>query len=397
MTRILNGYAIYGDSEHQNIMQTEIELKQSIDKETMEQAFRAALEQATLINVRLAWKDNCLYFVENHSVFYLSDEDRITLGENNGGFLLSACAHGKKLTIASVHALADGVLLFPFIRLVLMNYLGLLGECIFDKQIAHLASRLSGDMTGEGMLLEKLQEIRISEEKIQKCFRLSALEGGNEQEYKVITLGLDAGKMSTSKISQVAQIIRKQINKLNIDGTPISCSLVYDMRSRLKISEPLHECYSFISIPFEDGEFEDKWKQLEFDGKMSENMARELPIWLKLSSEDMFPESKRRLCNRISRKQEQYQDTFSISNIAFTNKLDRLNNYIESISTCIAVGSRDILLEMNQLGDTICLSVSYIRVAESVVSAFIDEMRQLDILKFEKTVKPIAVSMTLPN
>ena len=169
------------------------------------------------------------------------------------------------------------------------------------------------------------------------------------------------------------------------------------MRSRLKISEPLHECYSFISIPFEDGEFEDKWKQLEFDGKMSENMARELPIWLKLSSEDMFPESKRRLCNRISRKQEQYQDTFSISNIAFTNKLDRLNNYIESISTCIAVGSRDMLLEMNQLGDTICLSVSYIRVAESVVSAFIDEMRQLDILKFEKTVKPIAVSMTLPN
>ena len=111
----------------------------------------------------------------------------------------------------------------------------------------------------------------------------------------------------------------------------------------------------------------------------------------------MFPESKRRLCNRISRKQEQYQDTFSISNIAFTNKLDRLNNYIESISTCIAVGSRDMLLEMNQLGDTICLSVSYIRVAESVVSAFIDEMRQLDILKFEKTVKPIAVSMTLPN
>ena len=330
MTRILNGYAIYGDSEHQNIMQTEICLKQPIDIETMELAFRAALDKADLLNVRLVWKDNCLYFEKNNSLFHLSDKDNMTFGEENDGFLFSACVDANKLIIASAHTLADGVLIFPFIRLVLMNYLRLLGECDFEKQIANLGIRLSGEKTGEEQLLEILQSITIDDRSEEKCFRFWDLEEGDEQQCKVISLGLRTEKMSSSLIVQIAEMIKKLIDNVNADHLPVRCGLIYDMRSRFKLTEPMHECHSFLSIPFEKGEFEEKWRHLESEGKMAESMAGQLTVWQKLASEDVPPGAKKRLCNRLAKIQRQYQESFYLSSIAFTNKLDKLNNYIES-------------------------------------------------------------------
>jgi hypothetical protein len=126
-------------------------------------------------------------------------------------------------------------------------------------------------------------------------------------------------------------------------------------------------------------------------------MSRELPVWQKMASEDMPPGVKKRLCNKIARKQKQYQDTFYLSNIAFTNKLDRLNNYIECIST-YSLGSRqDMLVEMHQLGEIINLSITYIDTADRVVAAFIDEMRQRDIITFEKSIAPKRVEFILSN
>ena len=397
MTRILNGYAIYGDSDYQNIMQMQIDLQQPIEKETMEQAFRAALDKASLINVRLVWKNNCLYFKKNSSIFSLSEEDEMILGEDNGGFLLSACVSEEKLTIATAHTLADGVLIFPFIRLVLMNYLQLLGVDNFEKQITNLGFKLSGEKTGEEQLREKLQEITINDQPEGERFRFWALEGDKEQECRVITLGLCTEKMSTSMITQVAETMKKHIDKVNADGLPISCGLIYDMRSILELTEPMHECYTFLSIPFENGEFEEKRRHLEAEGKMTETMARQVPVWQKLESEDMLPGAKRRLCNRMTKRQKQYQESFYLSSIAFTNKLDKLNNYIKCVSVCSATNPMGMLLEMNQLGKTMCLSISYIEAADKVVSAFIDEMRQLDILVFEKPVRPIRVGLTLPD
>ncbi len=397
MARILNGYAIYGDYDYQSIMVIEIELKQSIVKESMEQAFRAALEKASLFNVKLAWKNNCLQFEKNNSIFALSEKDKMTLGEDNGGFLFTACAADEVLTIAIAHALADGVVLFPFIRLVLMNYFQLLGLCNFEKQIENLGLRLSGENTGEDMLLEKLQGITANDQPIEKRFQFWSLADNCEQEYKVVTLGLDLKKTSTSPISQVAEMMKKNIDKVNIESTPVSCGLIYDMRSRLKLTEPMHECYSFLSIPFESGEFENNWKRLDEQEIIFENMSRELPVWQKMASEDMPPGVKKRLCNKIARKQKQYQDTFYLSNIAFTNKLDRLNNYIECIST-YSLGSRqDMLVEMHQLGEIINLSITYIDTADRVVAAFIDEMRQRDIITFEKSIAPKRVEFILSN
>ncbi len=395
MTRILNGYAIYGDSEYQNIMQVEVSLKQSIDKRKMEQAFRAALSKADLFNVRLAWKDNCLYFEKNDSLFYLSEEDKLTLGEDNGGFLFSACAVENRLIIASVHTLADGVAFFPFIKLVLMNYLRIVGEGDFEKQIAGLGIKLSGEKTGEEQLLEKLKSITVSDQPDEKCFQFWGAEDNNET--VCITLGLRAEKMSASSIVQIAEMMKRHIDVINSDHLPVSCGLIYDMRSRLKLTEPMHECHAYLSIPFKTGEFEEMWKRLEADGKMAESMARLLPIWQKLESEDMLPGAKKRLCNRLAKRQRQYQESFYLSSIAFTNKLDKLNNYIDCISICSATNPMGILMEMNSIGETICLSVSHIHAADPVVSSFIGEMRRSDLIAFEKKVKPIRVGITLPS
>ncbi len=395
MTRILNGYAIYGDYEYQSIMLMEIDIKQSIDKETMELAFRTALEQASLFNVRLVWKDNCLNFEKNCSVFCLSDKDKVTLGEGNGGFLFAASVADNKLSVVFAHALADGVMIFPFVRLVLMNYLSLLGTDNYEKQIENLSLRLSEEKTGEEILLEKLHEITINDNLEQKHFHLLTLDGDREHEYKAITLGLNIAKMSASMICQIAEMMKKSIDKVNAEGLPVSCGLIYDMRSRLGITVPMHECYSFLSVPFGTGEFEENWKRLDKQGRVFENMARELPLWQKLASEDMLPEVKKRLCNRISRKQKQYQDTFYLSNLAFTNKLNRLNNYIECISVCSFGSRQDMLMEMNQLGETMCLSITYIDVADKVVADFIDELKQQNIITFEKSVTPKRVELTL--
>ena len=397
MTRILNGYAIYGDSEYQNIMQVEISLKQSINQEKMEQAFRTALSKADLFNVRLVWKDNCLYFERNDSLFFLSVEDKMTLGEGNGGFLFSAFVTDNKLIITSSHTLADGVMFFPFIRLVLMNYLQYMGECHFEKQIANLGNKLSGEETGEVQLLEILKSIAISDEPEERCFQFWGLRDDNEQPCKVITLGLRAEKMSASAIVQIAEMMKRHIDNVNSDHLPVSCGLIYDMRSRFKLTKPMHECHTFLSIPFENGEFEEKWRRLETEGKMAESMARLLPVWQKLESEDILPGAKKRLCNRLAKRQRQYQESFYLSSIAFTNKLDKLNSYIESISICSATNPMGMLMEMNSLGETICLSVSYINSADSVVSSFIDELRHSGMIAFEKTVKPVSVDMSLPG
>ena len=397
MTRILNGYAIYGDSEYLNLEQIEIDLKQSIEKEVMEQAFRTALGQASLFNVKLVWKDNCLYFDKNDSDFFLSSEENMTLGEDNGGFLFSAHVAEKTLTIASAHTLADGVLLFPFIRLVIMNYLQILGDENFEKKIADLGVKLSGEKTGEEELLKQLQTIKISDQPEEKHFQFLESEDSSEHQCRVITLGLRTEKLSESKIVQIAEMMKKQIDKVNVDGLPVSCGLIYDMRSRFKLTTPMHECHTILSVPFESGGFEENWRHLEAEGRMAENMARYLPVWQKLRSEDMLPGTKKRLCNRIARRQKHYQESFILSSIAFTNKLDKLNNYIECVSVNITTNPLGMLMEMNQLGETMCLTISYIEAAEKVVSAFIDEMRRLNIIAFEKTIKPISIGLTLPN
>ena len=69
MTRILNRYAVYGDSEYQNIMQIEMDLNHVIEKDVKEQVFRSALNNVSLFNARLVWKDNCLHLDKNNSVF----------------------------------------------------------------------------------------------------------------------------------------------------------------------------------------------------------------------------------------------------------------------------------------------------------------------------------------
>ena len=397
MTRILNGYAIYGDRDCQNIMQVDINLKQSIDRKYMEQAFRATLKNASLFNVRLVWKENCLNFEKNNSVFSLSEEENMTIGEDNGGFLFSACVSEKKLTIAIAHTLADGVMIIPFIRLILMNYLRLMGECDFEKQIAHLGIKLSGEKTGEEQLLEKLMSVKVKDSLEEKCFQFWTLNDSSEQEFKVITLGLRTEKIPSSMIASIAEMMKKHIDKVNVDSLPVSCGLIYDMRSRFKLTDPMHECYTVLSIPFKMGEFEEKWKCLEAEEKMAENMAMLLPIWQKLESEDLLPGAKKRLCNRLARMQRKHQESFYLSSIAFTNKLDKLNKYVECISVCSTTNPMGMLMEMNQLGDTICLTISYINAAEKVVSAFIDEMRRLDIIAFDKMVKPIEVGLTLPE
>ena len=397
MTRILNGYAIYGDIDCQNIMQVEVDLRQSINKEQMEQAFRAALNKASLINVRLVWKDNCLNFEKNGSVFYLSDEDKMMIGEGNDGFLFSACVTANKLTIASVHSLADGVMMIPFTRLVLLIYLQLIGEGNFEKQIVHLGIKLSSEKTGEEQLLEKLQSITVKDSPMKKNFQFWTLDNSSEQGFKVITLGLRSEKTPSSMIVQIAEMMKKHIDEVNVDRLPVTCGLIYDMRSRFNLTEPMHECHTFLSVPFENGEFEKKWKHLEAEEKMAENMARLLPVWRQLESEDMLPGAKNRLCNRMTKRQRQYEESFYLSSIAFTNKLDKLNNYIDCVSICTATHPMGMLLEMNQLGKTMCLSISYIDAAEKVVSAFVDEMRQLDIIAFEKTINPIRVGLNLPD
>lgn len=397
MTQILNGYAIYGDCNYQSLIMIEIDLKHSIVKEVMESAFRAALEKASLFNVRFVWKNNCLYFEKNNSIFSLSEEDKMTLGDDNGGFLFSACVVGEMLTIAFSHALTDGVMLFPFIRLVLMNYFQFLGLENFEKQIENLGLRLSGEKTGEEILLDKLQKIEISDQPIQRRFQFQSLNDSSERKCKVITLGLNAEKMSTSMIIQVAEMMRKHIEKVNAEGLPVSCGLIYDMRSRFKMTDLMHECHSFLSITFESGEFENNWKYLDEKGIVFENMARELPIWQKFASEDMSPEVKKRLCNRIARKQMQYQDTFYLSNIALTNKLDRLNDHIGSVSTYCLGNRQDMLIEINQVGKLICLTITYIDVADKVVATFIDEMRQRNIIAFEKLITPKSVEVILED